>query len=68
MVFAHGLMTPSFYLFEGTIAGGITEGIFSGSWPVSGLEYNKDYFVTVLVEDEDGNQFLYTYATISVID
>jgi hypothetical protein len=65
---AYSLYFTSFYLFEGTIAGGITEGIFTGSWPVSGIEYNEDYFVTVLVEDEANNQFLYTYATISVID
>jgi hypothetical protein len=46
----------------------IPEGIFSGSWPVSGLEFNKDYFVTIMVEDEAGNRFLYTYATITTLD
>jgi hypothetical protein len=65
---ANSLRFKDFYQYEGTIIGEITEGIFSGSWPVSGLEFNKDYFVTILVSDEAGNRFLYTYATISVID
>jgi hypothetical protein len=65
---ANSLRFTDFYQYEGTINGEITEGIFSGSWSVSGLEFNKDYFVTILVSDEAGNRFLYTYATISILD
>ncbi len=64
---AYSLRFNSFYHYEATISGDITEGMFSGSWPVTGFAFNVQYYVTIMVEDEAGNQFLYTYATISTL-
>jgi hypothetical protein len=65
---ANSLRFTDFYQFEGTILGEITEGIFIESWPVTDFQINVEYYVAVIVEDEAGNRFLYTYDTIIIID
>jgi len=65
---ANSLRFTDFYQYEGTISGEIAEGIYTGSWPVTDLQINVEYYVTIIVEDEAGNRFLYTYDTIQIID
>jgi len=65
---AFALFGQSFYKYEGEIQNEITEGIFTGNWPVTGFEFNTEYYVAIIVQDEAGNLFLYTPDTIQVID
>jgi hypothetical protein len=65
---AFALFGQSFYKHEGEIQNEITEGIFTGNWAVTGFEFNTEYYVAVVVQDEAGNLFLYTPDTIQIID
>ena len=56
------------YLFRGQIAGTIPEGVFTNTSQVTGLSYNTEYYVSIIAEDQSGNRFLYTYATVQAID
>jgi hypothetical protein len=65
---ANSFRNNDFYQFEGTIQGEITEGIFTLSLAVTDFQINVEYYVAVIVEDEAGNRFIYTYDTIIIID
>ena len=56
------------FLYMRQILGSIPEGLFTRNSEVSNFEYNTEYFISIIVEDQAGNRFLYTYATIEIID
>jgi hypothetical protein len=56
------------FLYTRQILGSIPEGLFTRNSEVSNFEFNTEYFISIIVEDQAGNRFLYTYATIEIID
>jgi hypothetical protein len=56
------------FLYTRQIFASIPEGVFTRNSEVSNFQINTVYFISIIVEDEAGNRFLYTYDTIIIID
>jgi hypothetical protein len=56
------------FLYTRQIFASIPEGVFTRNSEVSNFQINTVYFISIIVEDEAGNRFLYTYDTIFIID